>query len=231
METAISKPVDVSSALRKVAAEFFGTAFLLATIVGSGIMAETLAGGNVAVALLGNTIPTGAMLVVLITALGPISGAHFNPAVTLVFVLRRELGFGVAIAFMVAQLLGGVAGVFVAHAMFDQDIIQQSIKMRSGVGQWISEGVATFGLVCVILQTIREKPDFVPIAVGLYITGAYWFTASTSFANPAVTVARSLTGTFSGIRPEDILAFILVQLTGAVLAYLACRLLVPRGEG
>jgi glycerol uptake facilitator-like aquaporin len=230
MEAAISKPVDVFSHSQKIAAEFFGTALLLATVVGSGIMADTLAGGNVAIALLGNTIATGAMLVVLITALGPISGAHFNPAVSLVFVLRKELGLGLAIAFLAAQVVGAVTGVFLAHAMFDQEIIQQSIKVRSGAGQWISEGVATFGLVCVILKTIRAKPDFVPVAVGLYITGAYWFTASTSFANPAVTFARSLTNTFSGIRPDDVLAFVLVQFAAAVLAFLACRFLAPRQE-
>jgi glycerol uptake facilitator-like aquaporin len=230
MVAATATSVEAFSDYQKIAAEFFGTAFLLATVVGSGIMADTLAGGNVAIALLGNTIATGAMLVVLITALGPISGAHFNPAVSLVFVLRKELGLGLAIAFLVAQVVGAVTGVFLAHAMFDQEIIQQSIKVRSGAGQWISEGVATFGLVCVILQTIRAKPDFVPVAVGLYITGAYWFTASTSFANPAVTFARSLTNTFSGIRPDDVLAFVLVQFVAAISAYLACRLLVPSRE-
>lgn len=228
MVASVAKPIEAFSSSQKIAAEFFGTALLLATVVGSGIMADTLAGGNVAIALLGNTVATGAMLVVLITALGPISGAHFNPAVSLVFLLRKDLGVGLAIGFLLAQILGGLAGVFLAHAMFDQEIIQHSTKMRSGLGQWISEGVATFGLVCVILQTIRAKSDFVPISVGLYITAAYWFTASTSFANPAVTFARSLTDTFAGIRPDDVLAFVAVQFAAALGAYFACRFLTPR---
>ncbi|NRB29753.1 MAG: aquaporin family protein [Rhizobiaceae bacterium] len=207
-------------------AEFIGTAFLLATVVGSGIMAEQLAGGNVAVALLGNTIPTGAILVVLITMLGPISGAHFNPAVSLVFALRGELArhqFGI---YVFMQILGGIVGVWAAHMMFDESLLQFSSKIRTGPSQWFAEGVATFGLVFTILATLRAKPDAVAMAVGLYITAAYWFTASTSFANPAVTIARGFSDTFAGIRPADVPAFIIAQLVAAVIALLVCRWLL-----
>ena len=203
---------------RKLTAEAIGTAFLLATVVGSGIMAETLAGGNVAIALLGNTIPTGAILVVLITMLGPISGAHFNPAVTLAFLVRRNITAALAGLYVLSQVVGGIAGVIAAHAMFDQSLLQASQTIRTGPPQWVAEAVATFGLILTILATLRARPDAVPVAVGLYITAAYWFTASTSFANPAVTIARALTDTFSGIRPGDVPGFILAQIAGALAA-------------
>ncbi len=216
---------------RKYAAEFTGTALLLATVVGSGIMAETLAGGNVAIALLGNTIPTGAILVVLITMLGPISGAHFNPAVTMVFAIRGEISLSDSIVYVLCQILGGIAGVWAAHLMFDLDLLQFSLKVRSGPPQWFAEAVATFGLVFTILATIKSRPGAVPVAVGLYITAAYWFTASTSFANPAVTIARGLSDTFAGIRPMDIPLFIVFQLTGAIIAAVFCRwLLIEQKE-
>jgi glycerol uptake facilitator-like aquaporin len=203
---------------RRLLAEFIGTAALLATVIGSGIMAERLAGGNDAVALLGNTIATGAMLVVLITIFGPVSGAHFNPAVTIAFLLRREIEKREALIFIVVQVLGGVLGMLIAHAMFEEQILQISSKLRSGPAQMFSEAVATFGLVLTIFGAIRHKPDSVAWMVGLYITAAYWFTASTSFANPAVTVARAMTDTFSGIRPADAPYFIALQFVGAVLA-------------
>jgi len=215
---------------RRLAAETGGTAFLLATVVGSGIMAERLAGGNVAIALLGNTLPTGAILVVLITALGPVSGAHFNPAVTLAFLVRREIGLGTTALYLCAQLAGAIIGTLLAHAMFDEAIWQLSSRVRAGPAQWLSEAVATFGLVATIFGALRWRPDGVAWMVGLYITAAYWFTASTSFANPAVTVARALTDTFSGIRPGDAPAFIVAQLAGALLAAGALAwLLHPRG--
>ena len=207
-------------------AEFIGTAFLLATVVGSGIMAEQLAGGNVAIALLGNTIPTGAILVVLITMLGPISGAHFNPAVSLVFALRGELAWLQGGFYVAMQIAGGIIGVWAAHMMFDDSLLQFSSKVRSGPSQWFAEGVATFGLVFTILATLRAKPDAVAMAVGLYITAAYWFTASTSFANPAVTIARGFSDTFAGIRPMDVPAFVVAQLVAAVIAWLVCRWLL-----
>lgn len=203
---------------RQLAAEFIGTLFLLAAVVGSGIMGEALAGGNDAIALLGNTAATGAMLAVLITVFGPISGAHFNPAVTLAFVLRREIAGGLAAAYVIAQVLGGLAGMVLAHAMFDQDLLQSATKARTGAGQWLAEGVATFGLVATILGTLRARPSAVPAMVGLYITAGYWFTASTSFANPAVTLARAWTDTFSGILPAHAPAFVLAQLVGAAAA-------------
>lgn len=204
--------------LRKLLAEWLGTFSLLATVVGSGIMAERLADGNVAIALLGNTIPTGAILVVLITAFGPTSGAHFNPAVTLCFLIRREIQPGLAGLFVVAQVLGGIAGVFAAHIMFDNPLIDPSTTARTGIGQWAGEFVATFGLVGTILTCLKARADFVPTAVGLYITAAYWFTSSTSFANPAVTIARGFSDTFAGINPTHVAAFIGVQLVAAVLA-------------
>tara|TARA_A100001037_G_scaffold257413_1_gene244028 strand:- start:2292 stop:2972 length:681 start_codon:yes stop_codon:yes gene_type:complete len=203
---------------RRLVAECLGTALLLATVVGSGIMAERLAGGNVALALLGNTIPTGAILFVLITMLGPVSGAHFNPAVTLAFWLRREIKLNEALAYVGVQIIGAIMGTLVAHAMFEEILLQISTNIRTGPAQWLSEGIATFGLVATILGTLRWRPEAVPTAVGLYITAAYWFTASTSFANPAVTIARSLTDTFSGIAPENAPGFILMQFVGAAIA-------------
>jgi len=200
---------------RRLAAEGLGTALLLAIVVGSGIMGETLAGGNVAIALLGNTLATGAGLVVLITILGPISGARFNPAVSLVFAVRRELGWGEAGAFIVVQVVAAVLGVWAAHAMFAEPILQVSTKLRDGPAQLFSEALATFGLVAVILGSVRFKPEATPLMVGLYITSAYWFTASTSFANPAVTIARSLSDTFAGIAPTSAPGFIAAQLVGA----------------
>ena len=183
---------------RRLVAEALGTAMLVAAVVGSGIMADRLT-DDVALSLLGNTIPTGAMLVVLITILGPISGAHFNPAVTLVFALRREIQTKAAIAYVIAQITGGIAGTFLAHAMFDLPILQISQTVRAGSGQWFAEIAAAFGLVFTILAGLRFRSDAIPWLVGLYITSAYWFTASTSFANPAVAIARSMTNTFSGI--------------------------------
>ena len=207
---------------RRVAAEALGTAALLATVVGSGIMGESIAGGNVAIALLGNTIPTGAILVVLIMGLGPISGAHLNPAVTLAFLARREIGLAMAAAYVAAQIAGGLAGMLAAHAMFDLPFFQVSANARTGAAQWFSEWVATFGLVSTIICVLCFRAAAVPWAVGLYITAAYWFTASTSFANPAVTVARSWTDTFSGIAPGHAPAFIVAQAAGALCAVLVC---------
>jgi glycerol uptake facilitator-like aquaporin len=222
--------MEANSLSRRLAAEFSGTAILLSTVVGSGIMAETLAGGNVAIALLGNTIPTGAILVVLITCLGPVSGAHFNPAVTLAFMVRREINLPNACYYLLAQIAGGILGTVLAHAMFDQTILQVSTHARTGSAQWLSEIVATFGLVGTIFGALRWRPDSVAWMVGLYITAAYWFTASTSFANPAVTIARALTDTFSGIRPDHAPAFIVAQCVGAVLGAIALGwLLHPKG--
>ena len=203
---------------RKLVAEGLGTLLLLATVIGSGIMAENLAGGNDAVALLGNTLATGAILAVLITMFGPISGAHFNPAVTLAFLLRREIDARTAAAYLVVQIAGGLAGAVLAHAMFDMDLVQVSTKARTGMGQWLAEGVATFGLVATILATLKARPSAVAAMVGLYISAGYWFTASTSFANPAVTIARSFTDTFSGIAPAHAPAFIVAQFLGALVA-------------
>jgi glycerol uptake facilitator-like aquaporin len=203
---------------KRLIAEALGTAILLATVVGSGIMAEKLAGGNVAIALLGNTIPTGAILVVLITVFGPISGAHFNPAVSLVFALRGELGWAKFGPYLIAQVAGGIVGVLAAHVMFDLPLWQVSTTVRSGPGLWFAEFVAAFGLVLTILGCLRRTPQSIPMAVGLYITAAYWFTASTSFANPAVTIARALSDTFAGIAPGGVVAFIAAQLAGAVAA-------------
>ena len=213
---------------RRIAAEALGTAALLATVVGSGIMGETLSGGNVAIALLGNTIPTGAILVVLIMGLGPVSGAHFNPAVTLAFLVRREIGVDMAAAYILAQVVGGLAGMLAAHGMFDLPLLQVGVKSRTGTAQWFSEWVATFGLVSTIFCVLRFREAAVPWAVGLYITAAYWFTASTSFANPAVTLARSWTDTFSGIAPPHAPAFIVAQAVGALCAALACGWLLGR---
>ncbi len=207
-------------AARPLVAEMLGTLFLLATVVGSGIMAEELAAGGEALALLANTLATGAILVVLILLFAPISGAHFNPAVTISFALRGELGPADACAYIGAQLGGALLGVWLAHAMFDLAILQSSVRVRSGAGIWLSEAVATFGLVLTILCSLRWGARTVAAAVGLYISAGYWFTASTSFANPAVTVARAATDTFTGIRPVDVGPFVLTQLGGAILATL-----------
>ena len=209
---------SASPLARQLAAEAVGTFFLLATVVGSGIMGESLAGGNVAIALLGNTVATGAILVVLISVFGPVSGAHFNPAVTVAFLVRGDLPAVRAGAFIAVQVIAAVAGVIAAHAMFDQSLLQTSTNARSSVGQWIAEFIATFGLLMTILGCLRSKPDVIPFAVGLYITAGYWFTASTSFANPAVTIARTMTDTFSGILPVHAPAFIVAQLLGALAA-------------
>ena len=208
---------------QKLSAECIGTALLLATVVGSGIMAERLADGNIAIALLGNTIPTGAILVVLITMLGPISGAHFNPAVSMVFALKREICPFTTVCYIIVQIIGSVIGVWVAHFMFVEEIFQYSAKIRTGNSQWFAEGIATFGLVLTILATLKAKENAVAVAVGLYITAAYWFTASTSFANPAVTIARSLSNTFAGIRPDDVMPFIIAQICGALIAWAYCK--------
>ncbi len=203
---------------RRLTAEAIGTALLLATVVGSGIMGERLADGSVALALLANALATGAMLVVLILVFGPISGAHFNPAVSLVFAWRREITVGELALYAATQIVAGLAGVLLAHAMFAETIVQTSMTARTGPGQWLSEAVATFGLIAAILGTRQWRPEAVAYAVGLYITAAYWFTASTSFANPAVTIARAFTNTFSGIDPAHVPAFVAAQGLGALLA-------------
>jgi glycerol uptake facilitator-like aquaporin len=203
---------------RRLFAEWIGTFSLLATVVGSGIMAERLAGGNIAIALLGNTIPTGSILIVLILVFGPISGGHFNPAVTLAFAIRKEITARDSVLYVLAQVFGGICGVLVAHVMFDNPLIDPSTTTRSGVGQWVGEFVATFGLVGTVLGCLKSRPGAVPYAVGLYITAAYWFTSSTSFANPAVTIARGFSNTFAGISPADVAAFVAVQLVAATLA-------------
>ncbi len=205
---------------RRLAAEGLGTLSLLTTVIGSGIMAERLADGNLALALLGNTIPTGAILVVLITVFGPISGAQFNPAVTLCFWLRGEMKRQEALFYTCAQIVGGILGVFAAHIMFDHPLIDPSTTTRSGLGQWIGEFIATFGLIGTILICVTLRPATLAMSVGLYITAAYWFTSSTSFANPAVTIARGFSDSFAGIAPSDIPAFIAAQLIAAVLATL-----------
>lgn len=209
---------QVNDLPRRLSAEAIGTAFLLATVVGSGIMGENLAGGNIAIALLGNTLPTGAILVVLILMLGPISGAHFNPAVTLSFLVQGKITASDAIAYVIVQIGAAILGAWAAHLMFEEPLFMLSEKMRTGGGQWIAEIIATFGLLGTILACLRHREEAIPYAVGLYITAAYWFTASTSFANPAVTIARTLTDTFSGIRPVDAPLFILCQIVGALLA-------------
>lgn len=208
---------------RRVAAEGLGTAFLLATVVGSGIMAAKLAGGNDALALLCNTLPTGAILTVLILTFGPLSGAHFNPAVSLAFALRGELPWPEAAAYIAAQVVGGIIGVWVAHLMFELPVWQVSLHSRTGVGQWLAEFVATFGLLLTILGCLARNSAAIPYAVGLYITAAYWFTASTSFANPAVTIARSISDTFAGIAPGGVVAFIAAQFAGMLVAVLLAR--------
>jgi glycerol uptake facilitator-like aquaporin len=216
---------------RRLVAEALGTALLVAAVVGSGIMAEGLT-KDVALALLANTLATGAILVVLIATLGPISGAHFNPAVTAIFALKRDLSWGEALLYVVAQVGGGIAGTMIAHAMFALPLLDASLRIRTGGAQWFAEGVAAFGLVATILAGLRFNRAAVPWLVGLYIIAAYWFTASTSFANPAVAIARSLTNTFSGIRPHDLPGFIMAELGGAVAALaLVSWLLRPSHDG
>lgn len=220
--------MDVFDLPRRLVAEALGTALLVCTVVGSGIMGDALSADD-AVSLLGNTIPTGAILVVLITILGPISGAHFNPAVSLAFAIRKELPRSELAPYIIAQIIGGIVGTLVAHAMFDLSILQFSEKIRTGPPQWIAEVVATFGLVVTIFAGIRFRGEAVPWLVGLYITAAYWFTASTSFANPAVAIARGFTNTFAGIRPLDVPMFIGAEVIGAWLAVLLCGWLLSSG--
>lgn len=211
---------------RRLAAEAMGAAFLLAAIVGSGIMAERMADGNAALALLGNTLASGAMLAVLILVFLPVSGAHFNPAVTFAFLLRREIESRTAVLYVAVQILGGLLGVAAAHAMFGETLVQTGTLVRAGPGQWLAEAVATFGLLMTILAAARFRPEALPYAVGLFISAGYWFTASTSFANPAVTIARGFTGSFSGIAPAGVPAFIAMQLLGVLAAALVFSWLV-----
>lgn len=213
---------------QRLVAEGLGTGLLVATVVGSGIMAERLAGGNVAIALLGNTLPTGAILVVLIMVFGPISGAHFNPAVSMVMAIRREMPMNSLLAYVLAQIIGGCLGTLAAHLMFEIPLLQLGIKARTGGAQWFAEGVATFGLLVAILGVSRFRPAAVPFAVGLYITAAYWFIASTSFANPAVTIARAFTTSFSGIAFGDVPMFIVAQLAGALIGLALTRWLLDQ---
>jgi glycerol uptake facilitator-like aquaporin len=222
---------DVPPLTRRLAAEGLGSFFLFVTVIGSGIMAENLARGNDAVALLGNSIATGAMLFVLIVMLAPVSGAHMNPAVSLVAALRRELGWREAAAYALVQLACGILGAWAAHLMFDLPILQLSAKARTGLGQWAGEFIATFGLILTIIGTARHRPHWIPASVALYITAAYWFTSSTSFANPAITVARSLTDSFAGIAPHDAPLFIAAQLAGAAAAGVAATLLFGSAAG
>jgi glycerol uptake facilitator-like aquaporin len=219
--------VQAADLTRRSVAEALGTAFLLAAVVGSGVMAERLSGDNLALALLANTIATGAALVALILTFGPISGAHINPAVTLAAAWQGELPWREVPAYVGAQLAGAYAGVALAHTMFELPIVFASRQVRTGVGQWVAEFVATFGLLAVIWGCSRKRPESVPLAVGTYITAAYWFTASTSFANPAVTLARAASDTFAGIRPADAPAFVLAQLAGAAAATAVFRWLLP----
>jgi glycerol uptake facilitator-like aquaporin len=216
------------SLTQRLFSEWLGTAFLLAAVVGSGITAAKLAGGNDAVALLCNTLPTGAILVVLILIFAPLSGAHFNPAVSVAFALRAALPWQDAALYIAAQLVGGIVGVWAAHLMFELPLWQLSVTGRTGSGQWLAEAIATFGLVLTIFGCVARAPSAVPYAVGLYITSAYWFTASTSFANPAVTIARSLSDTFAGIAPAGVLAFIVAQLAGMLVAVAVAVWLWPK---
>ena len=218
------------SLARRIFAEGLGTAFLLAAVVGSGIMAAKLSGGNGALALLCNTLPTGAILTVLILTFGPISGAHFNPAVSIGFALQRQISWPEAAAYIVVQIVGGIVGVWIAHLMFELPVLQVSMNARTGAGQWLAEFVATFGLLLTILGCVARTPAAVPYAVGLYITSAYWFTASTSFANPAVTIARSISDTFAGIAPAGALAFIIAQFAGMLAAVALARWLYASAE-
>jgi len=216
---------DQPTLARRIAAEGLGSFFLFACVIGSGIMAGNLSQGNDAIALLGNTLATGAILFVLIILLGPISGAHMNPAVSLVAACRSELRWSDAAAYILAQLAFGILGAWAAHLMFGLPTLQLSVKARTGLGQWAGEFIATFGLILTILGTVRFRRDWVPASVALYITAAYWFTSSTSFANPAITIARSLTNTFSGIAPPDVPLFIAAQLIGAGCAALVAKVL------
>ena len=211
--------MNQASLARRLAAEALGTAFLLAAVVGSGIMAERLSGGNIALALLCNTLATGAALVVLIAIFAPVSGAHFNPAVTLYFALRRKITVPESLLYVAVQLAGAIAGVYAAHAMFAAPIFELSHKLRDGPAQWFSEFVATFGLIAAIAGSARHAPASTPFLVGLYISAAYWFTASTSFANPAVTIARAMTDSFAGIAPSSAPAFIAAQIAAAAIGY------------
>jgi glycerol uptake facilitator-like aquaporin len=213
----------LSDLLRRLVAEGVGSFFLFACVIGSAIMAENLSVGNDAIALLGNTAATGAILFVLITMLGPVSGAHMNPAVSLVAALRRDLSWRDAIGYVVVQFAFGILGAWTAHLMFGLPTLQLSVKARHGLGQWAGEFVATFGLILTIMGTVRHRPHWVPATVALYITAAYWFTSSTSFANPAITVARSLSNTFAGIAPADVPLFVVAQLLGAITAALLSR--------
>lgn len=208
---------------RRLVAEGLGTALLVAIVIGSGIMGEQLANGNAAIALLGNTLATGAGLVTLILVFGAVSGAHFNPAVSLFFVLQGTLSWREGLSYALVQIIGGILGAFLAHAMFSLPLIEAATHTRTGMGVWIGEIIATFGLLLTITGCLKNKPDAVPYAVGLFITAGYWFTSSTSFANPAVTIARSLTNTFSGIRPEDVAGFIIAQICGCLLAALVSK--------
>ena len=208
------------SSSQRLFAEFLGSGFLLATVIGSGVMGERLAGGNDAIALLANTLATGTILAVLITTLGPVSGAHLNPVVSLVFWFRKELSLQHLPVYLLAQFAGAIAGGAAAHLMFDLPVLQFATKARSGSGQWFAEFVATFGLLATILGALRARPNAVAASVGLYITAAYWFTASTSFANPAVTIARAFSDTFAGIRAADVAPFLVAQVFGALCAYL-----------
>jgi glycerol uptake facilitator-like aquaporin len=212
----------------RLLAEGLGTGLLLATVIGSGVMGVNLAGGNMALALLANTLPTGAILVVLILIFGPVSGAHFNPAVSLAFAMRGELPLRDLLPYLAVQVAGAIAGVWLAHAMFELPMWQLSTTVRSGSGQWLAESVASFGLLLAILGCVAVAPSSVAYAVGLFITAAYWFTASTSFANPAVTIARSLSDTFAGIAPSNVPAFIVAQLAGAAAALVVARWLWPQ---
>lgn len=210
---------------KRLAAEALGSFFLFATVIGSGIMATNLSGGNDAVALLANTLATGAMLFVLITMLGPISGAHMNPAVSLVVATRGDLSWIDSAAYIATQLTFGILGAWAAHLMFDLPTLQLSVRARTGLGQWVGEAIATFGLIVTILGTVKHRPAWVPASVALYITAAYWFTSSTSFANPAITVARSLSDTFAGIAPHNVPMFVLAQLVGAGLGVTTSKVL------
>ena len=219
-----------ASTLQRISAEFLGSLLLAGTVVGSGILASQMAQGNDAVALLGNTAATGAMLFVVVTTLGPVSGAHFNPAVSMVVALRRQLSLGVTLLYVIAQVVGCIGGAWLAHAMFELPVLQLSQHERSGGAQMLSEGVATFALVFAILATLRWRPQAVPAAVALVITAGYWWTASTSFANPAITLARALSDTFAGVRLVDAPGFITAQLAGALLAWITCSALLPKEE-
>ncbi|WP_205480675.1 aquaporin [Sphingomonas arenae] len=221
----IETPANAPPLGRRIAAEGLGSFFLFATVIGSGIMAAHLSKGNDAIALLGNTIATGAILFVLITMLGPVSGAHMNPAVSVVSAARGELSWRDAAAYSLAQLAFGIAGVWAAHLMFELPTLQLSVKARTGLGQAVGEAIATFGLILTIIGTVRHRREWVPASVALYITAAYWFTSSTSFANPAITIARSLSDTFAGIALQDVPVFVASQLVGATLATLTGRVL------